>query len=234
MRIFNIIILIGILASAWAGYEYLGGLAKDDAMVLEEKFNQQVAELEPQAIAGNPEAQLSLSRLYLPIDPTIAVTWIERAATKGHGKSQYFYGQMFELGQGVTKNLDNAVIWYQRAAKFGSDEDAQYALARLYQSGLGVGHDTVEALSWFLRAAHGGQPAAQYMVGRMFETGWGKKIDLIKSYAWYSLSNAQRARALDTNPANDPRDSLARIDKIMNDSQRDKAKSMLKRGLPFP
>ncbi len=233
MRFFNFIILIGIMASAWAGYEYLGDLGQDKESLEKAEQAQLIARLNSEAIDGNIQSQFEFARHSILTDQKLAATWMERAARSGHVKAQYYFASMLETGSGIDRNYKTAVLWYRRSATIGNNEDAQYALGRLYNTGVGVGHDPNEAVVWFKRSAQGGHAAAQFMAGRMFETGWGGKLDLIQSFVWYTLSNKQRSEAMEIAPGNDPQEALARINKTMNDSQRSKAKEILERGLPF-
>lgn len=51
-------------------------------------------------------------------------------------------------GNGTTKNLTQAVVWYQRAAEQG-DAEAMRHLARCYENGEGVEKDPAQASYWF-------------------------------------------------------------------------------------
>ena len=58
--------------------------------------------------------------------------------------------------------------------------------------------------------------------------GGGVQVDMIQAYFWYSLSERHRAQALKFDPKNDPREALQRIDKLLNNSQRDFGEKLLK------
>ncbi|MBT4889096.1 MAG: sel1 repeat family protein, partial [Rhodospirillales bacterium] len=165
MRILFSFLIIGILASAWAANEYLGGLAEDKSGKIQREFTVKVSSLEPDALAGKAGAQFKLARLYETATPIVAdlglaAQWMERAALKGHIKAQYYYATMLEQGRGVSRNIKSAILWYQRASRNGEDADAQYALGRLYAAGIGVGNDVIQSSDWYQRAALGGNPAA--------------------------------------------------------------------------
>lgn len=53
------------------------------------------------------------------------------------------------VGKGVTKNLEEAVKWYRKAAERGI-VDAQFALSKCYWKGVGVSRDRVKATKLFL------------------------------------------------------------------------------------
>ena len=110
MRSLIILLIIGIAASGWAANKYLGGLAEDESGIIRREFETRVSMLESKARSGNIHSQYKLARLYttaheLVADPVLAAQWMERAATKGHVKSQYYFGQMLERGMGLRRDL---------------------------------------------------------------------------------------------------------------------------------
>ncbi|NQV43912.1 MAG: sel1 repeat family protein [Rhodospirillales bacterium] len=237
MRIIFVVLILGISASAWAAYFFLGGLAEDDNMIIRREFSESAQALEPNATHGNAEFQTDLGLLYLNAhelvrDPIIAATWFEQAAKQGHAKAQYLLGKLYEDGQGVHQDYEVAARWYGRAAKINGYPDAQYALGRLYARGLGVGNDTAAALQWYREAAEGGQAVAQYLIGRIYETGYGVREDKIKAYLWYSLSEKKSEVVTAENPDYDPLDALKRLTDSMNQSQKDAAEKLLKQWSP--
>ncbi len=48
-----------------------------------------------------------------------AFHWYLQAAEQGHADAQYQVGLMYELGQGVDKDIGEAELWYQRAVDQG-------------------------------------------------------------------------------------------------------------------
>jgi len=79
-------------------------------------------------------------------------------------------GVLYEEGDGVAKDMKEAMKWYRRGAEDGRTE-SQFRLGEAYRDGEGVKRDKVEALFWFLVAADGGddksQDAADYLAGQM-------------------------------------------------------------------
>ncbi len=228
MRAVTFILIVGILASAWAANVFLGGLAEDEDAIIRREFSEQLQRFDSAAQAGGAEAQYQLGIIYhtaheLVRDHANAAKWLERAARQGHARAQYELAAMLETGDGIRSDLNAAVQWYRRAADVGRDPDAQYALGNLYSRGLGVGHDAAAAALLYQRAANGGQPVAQYLVGRMFEAGWSVRADPIAAYMWYTLAQKQRAQIITQNREYDPAKALARMDEGMNQSQRDVA-----------
>ncbi|KAG1465269.1 hypothetical protein G6F46_002858 [Rhizopus delemar] len=72
---------------------------------------------------GEVEAEFALSGWYLTGADGIlsqndreAYLWARKAADKGHAKAEYAIGYYTETGTGTEKNLEEAKIWYRRAA----------------------------------------------------------------------------------------------------------------------
>jgi TPR repeat protein len=76
-------------------------------------------------------------------------------ADKGHAWAQTDLGYMFNVGQGVPQNYEEAFKWYSKAAKQGN-ATAQNNLGIMFQNGQAVQRDLVEAYKWYcLSAAQG-------------------------------------------------------------------------------
>ena len=63
-------------------------------------------------------------------------------------------------GEGVSKDLSEAVKWYRKAAEQG-DADAQGFLGECYEYGGGVVKDLTEAIKWYRKAAARGNEDAK-------------------------------------------------------------------------
>ena len=63
-------------------------------------------------------------------DSVKAAYWWHKAANQGIVEAQFNLGTCYEKGNGVTKDLSEAVKWYKMAAKQG-DRDAQKKLKKL-------------------------------------------------------------------------------------------------------
>ncbi len=67
---------------------------------------------------------------------------------------------MLFRGDGVERDVDEAVRWYEKAAEQGMPE-AQTALGDLHAVGVGLPADPEAAASWYEKAASQGHEAAQ-------------------------------------------------------------------------
>lgn len=69
--------------------------------------------------------------------------------------SQYSLGLMYTNGDGVSKDMDTAIQWLQKAAAQDHSE-AQYFLGELYRNGNGIDSDHNKAKFWLAKAADKG------------------------------------------------------------------------------
>ena len=106
-------------------------------------------------------------------------------AQKNDPDAQYNLGYMYETGDGVDQDLQQAKKWYEKAAK-QNQPDAQYALAVLYYYDNGViKQNYAEAKKWFEKAAYNGDDYAMNLLGYMYEQGHGTKQDYDEALRWY-------------------------------------------------
>lgn len=119
----------------------------------------------------------------------VALKELQPLADKGDATAQTFIGFMYDNGEGVTLDYQQAVVWYTKAAEQGN-ANAQYNLAMMYANGLGVPQDWVQALKWFnLAAASGyentlkaGKEAEKYMTPKEIEQAWALTDDWRKKH----------------------------------------------------
>ena len=114
------------------------------------------------------------------------------AADKGDSISQQNLGAAYWLGEGVPKNYDKAITYWQMAADQGEVE-SQYRIGLAYQDNKSVSKNDLEAYKWFLLASANGHKKAneeiplletklspqQITAGRRFAAEW-KPIDIRK------------------------------------------------------
>jgi TPR repeat protein len=80
-------------------------------------------------------------------------------ALAGDAAAQWGLADSYFRGMGVPRNLEEAAIWYRRAAEQGLAQP-QYALGLMYATGTGVAKDGNQAARWLRRAAEQGLAAA--------------------------------------------------------------------------
>lgn len=79
---------------------------------------------------------------------------------------------------GLLPNPERAAGYFQEAATFFRDHDAQFELAKLYLAGEGVRPDTRKAVHWLSTLSQAGHPGAQAFLADLY---WRGKSGLPKS-----------------------------------------------------
>ncbi len=110
-------------------------------------------------------------------------------AEQGNIEAQFNLGIMFELGNGVSKDLKEALRWYRLAADQG-DAMAQYNVGVYYAQGMGVAKDFKESMRWTRLAAQQGDTLAQFNLGSMYYKGMGVSKDMVAAHMWYNIAAA--------------------------------------------
>ncbi|WP_409766509.1 hypothetical protein [Ferrovibrio sp.] len=112
-------------------------------------------------------------------------------AERGDVAAMRNLGHLYRWGQGVERDIQQAMHWYRRAAETGFAR-AQANLAAIYLQGdEGVSIDYAEAHKWFEAAAKQGHAVAQYNLGLMYELGLGVEKNEAIALGWYN--NAAKA-----------------------------------------
>ncbi len=118
-------------------------------------------------------------------------------AEQGYRLAQYTLGLMYEQGQGLPQDYQQAVKWLSRAAVQGVPQ-AQFELGTLYARGLGVPQDYVVAHAWINLAAASAEPAdARYYATERDELAvemTAEQIAAAQQLARESLRGLSRAR----------------------------------------
>jgi enhanced entry protein EnhC len=96
---------------------------------------------------------------------------LQSRATLGDSTAQFALAQMYQDGLGTTKNMSEAIKYYE-AASAQQDLRAEYNLALIYLEGQGVPADYEKAINLLRDAAFKGNDLAQYALGRIYELGY--------------------------------------------------------------
>ncbi|MBU8933982.1 MAG: SEL1-like repeat protein [candidate division Zixibacteria bacterium] len=133
---------------------------------------------------GNPIGLYNLAALYesgkfVGKDTALANTLYAQAyepmlqlALQGDPVAQVNLGYLLEIGAGVDADLQEALRWYEKAAKANYPR-AQFILGYKHYHGWGYEKDYGKAIDWFTRAAKRGYGAAQHRLGNMYANGIG-------------------------------------------------------------
>lgn len=118
------------------------------------------------------------------------VTWATKAAEQGDANAQYNIGQCCFSGDGVAKDMKEAVKWWRKAAEQGLAY-AQCNLGFCYDTGHGVEKDAKESVKWYRKAAEQGLADAQGNLGWHYFTGNGVGKDEVEAVKWYRKAAEQ-------------------------------------------
>ena len=105
-------------------------------------------------------------------------------------------------GNGVSKDISQAIFWYRKAADAGNTA-GMGKLALKYMFGEGVEQDDGQAAGWFRRAADLGDSFAMFNLAHMYELGQGVELDYGQARKWYTQARSSR-----------PQDVEAALDRI--------------------
>ena len=109
-------------------------------------------------------------------------------ANRGDVAAMRNIGHLYRWGQGVEKDINQAIHWYRMAAEKGFSR-AQANLAAIYLQGdEGVPVNYEEAHKWFAAAAVQNLAVAQYNLGLMYELGLGVEKSEARALGWYNLA----------------------------------------------
>ncbi|EDN70554.1 Sel1-like repeat [Beggiatoa sp. PS] len=180
---------------------------------------------------GYAEAQLDLAYTYREKDITQFIDWLRQAAEQEdtvneltrefsgiespQNRARFELGRIYESGKdGVAKDYEQAIFWYQKAVKHGSkwakssveflqaeiqylgkcrqaaergNAEAQYRLGREEEK---LEHEEIlehheKAVDWFQKAAEQGHIEAQFHLAQAYETGQGIAQNQKQAVYWY-------------------------------------------------
>ncbi len=113
-----------------------------------------------------------------------AITHVRSAAQKSYAAAINNLGIMYEWGQGVAKDAEEANRWYRKAADMGHAR-AMSNLGINLQSGIGTSKDEVGANRWYRKAADKGNVGAMFRLAVNLQTGAGIDKDVAEAVRWY-------------------------------------------------
>jgi TPR repeat protein len=123
-----------------------------------------------------------------------AQSYLERAATKGCAHAMTQLGMMHQFGEGVEKNIEEAIRLYRQAITTEADEDqALLNLGVLYLEGKEVAQDSEAAQYYLELSADLGDRDAQCILGRalikgeILEKNWYKGL----KYLWMAAEQGE-------------------------------------------
>ena len=142
----------------------------------------------------SPDSGDNAAAVQPPAQPTEAARKkfeeIKVKAETGDAQAQGDLGRCYGLGDGVTKNMVEAVTWYRKSAEQGN-ATGEAGLGWCYGNGDGVTIDAAEAVKWYRKAAEQGFARAQCGLGYCYDTGVGVTNDAVEAVKWYRKAAEQ-------------------------------------------
>ena len=135
-----------------------------------------------------PLPELLPERRFVTIDGAARLYRI--AAQDGDPMAQFALGTMYRLGQGVSQDDTEAVVWLRRSAEQGF-APAQHNLAMSYAAGEGLEVDNVEAVRWLRRSAAGNFAPAQHNLAVSYWDGVGVEQSYQEAITWFGMAAEQ-------------------------------------------
>jgi TPR repeat protein len=173
------------------------------------------------ALAQSPPPRLTLTQRGIAAkNPAEAVKWFRKAAEQNDALAEYYLGNHYFAGIGVSQNVAEAYKWYRKAADQNLAE-GQCNVGICYEYGYGVPKNAVEACKWYQKAAEQNDPLAQYNLGNHYASGEGVPQDKVEAYKWLALAAAQQqAQAMDALQVISPQlsaDQLANAQRLVQE-----------------
>jgi localization factor PodJL len=115
---------------------------------------------------------------------TIGGPRLRSAAIAGDGAAAYEVAVRFADARGVPANLEDAAVWFERAASKGL-VPAQFRYASLLEKGQGVKKDLAQARKLYLAAAAKGNAKAMHNLAVLYAEGIEGKPDFATAAQWF-------------------------------------------------
>jgi len=119
-------------------------------------------------------------------------------AEQGNANAQFSLGNLYQFGDGVTKDHKIAARWYERAAIQGVAK-AQYNLGFLFYNSRQLNRDYRAAVKWFRLAAEQGFLLAQTNLGVAYGEGRGIGQNDILAHMWLNIAATRGERNAQAN-----------------------------------
>ncbi|CAG8597235.1 5477_t:CDS:2 [Ambispora gerdemannii] len=152
------------------------------------------------ATKNHPEGQYHLAFLIIytrtnnvEYNREKAFELMSQAALKNHLKAQYFLGNFYYDGTGISSNFEIAFNWYEKAASRGH-QGAINKVAECYEMGCGTSYNIRKAFYWSLKGASIDSPEESFnnldsdeskiRLADYYENGIGTEKDIHQSFRW--------------------------------------------------
>jgi len=121
---------------------------------------------------------------------TPAIAKIQAGAEANNPEAQLKLGWLYDNGEGVPRDQEQAFRWWLKAAEQGQPV-ARYNVGLMYSSGQGVAQDYAEAGNWWRKTTQPMDVLATYQLGWLVATGSGVPKDYSDARNWW-ITAAER------------------------------------------
>src|SRR5437867_50409 len=121
---------------------------------------------------------------------TPAIAKIQAGAEANNPEAQLKLGWLYDNGEGVPRDQEQAFRWWLKAAEQGQPV-ARYNVGLMYSSGRGVAQDYAEAGNWWRKTTQPMDVLATYQLGWLVATGSGVPKDYSDARNWW-ITAAER------------------------------------------
>lgn len=102
-------------------------------------------------------------------------------AQNGNADAQFWVGYAYYKGEGVTKDVNEAFKWMQKAAN-QSNASAQNWMGYFYDHGIGTEKNDAKTIEYYTKADNNGNGQAAYYLGMRYFDGNGVERNRIKAF----------------------------------------------------
>ena len=128
---------------------------------------------------------VTAQRAYQQKDYATALMEATPLAGRGNPEAQLLLARMFLMGQGVSRDPDQAMKWFRAAASQGN-ADAQFFMGSYY---LLPRRDIPEGMKWLRLSAEQGNQDAQLLLGKAYAEGLPEiQHDPVQGEMWLRLA----------------------------------------------
>ena len=118
------------------------------------------------------------------LPPSIGGRALVASAESGDPAAAFEVAVRYSEGRGVTVSLEEAAVWFERAARLGLTP-AMFRLGGLYEKGIGVKKDLRRAQALYITAAERGSAKAMHNLAVLYAEGVDAKPDYPNALAWF-------------------------------------------------
>lgn len=167
-------------ASYFAPYETVGGVPVPPVVSGKKVAAASAAKVET---VQEKAAVLASLQFPMPIE-AVGSSKLRTAAAQGNPSALLEVGNRYAEGKGVGRDVNEAIVWFTRAANLGSAA-AQYRLGSFYEKGYGVNKDLKQAVSWYEKSAIAGNRKSMHNLAVLYAEGYQGKPNFELSMKWF-------------------------------------------------